>query len=122
MPLSFDQGSLSFHDAAGAGWRGLLFEFNGQLSRDWTCRQHALSAQGGTIVMVAPDHDETLVLTVQAERGALVVSRTITNTGVAPLPLNSVTDGLLHCTVKMVRRRSWKNLNSLKLTAWMAAT
>jgi len=95
MPLSFDQGSLSFHDAAGAGWRGLLFEFNGQLSRDWTCRQHALSAQGGTIVLVAPDHDETLVLTVQAERGALVVSRTITNTGVAPLPLNSVTDGLL---------------------------
>lgn len=94
MKFTFTHGRLTFQDDRGAGWAGWQVEFNGQLSSDWTCRQHELTAEGGTVILDAGDHTETFAFTVHPERRVLVVSRTITNTGLAPLPFRSVSDGV----------------------------
>lgn len=95
ITFAFEKGALTFKDERGAGWSNLLFECNGQLSSNYTCRKSDLTDRGGHVVLCGETHEECFLFTVQPDRCALVVSRTIRNSGAEPLALRSVSDGLL---------------------------
>lgn len=95
MNFSFKHGRFSFQDKNGHGWNGFLFEFNGQLSPSLSCTQQQIDEQGGEVILEGEQHREILRFSVDSQRGALTVSRTLVNNGTSPLPVESVSDGLL---------------------------
>ena len=96
MNFTYKNGSFSFVNNEGAGWKGLLFELNGQLSSQLQCSKDETKDTGGEVVLQDDKHNEILCFEVDKKLQALTVSRTIINTGTESIIFKSVSDGLLN--------------------------
>jgi len=95
--LEFDRGRFTFYREGVGGWENFSFRLNSKLSTELdfsiTRRKNRTIATG-----VGPTHAERIVFDFIPKKNALIVSRSITNTGKRPLKLEKIQDGRLDAT------------------------
>ncbi len=91
----FEQGTFTFTNEKGAGWKNYAFEFNGGLSCDAVSWEITDSGNEITATGLLGHHAEILHFRHDPEQQSLTVTRQIKNIATGQLSFDSIGDGML---------------------------